>query len=186
MVKKESNGVWSWVVTIVITLAVALFVKYYIVGNYVVSGESMQPTFFNNDHLIVNRLAYSFSEPKRGDVIVFHAFNHMDFIKRVIGLPGDRIEYRNDNLYVNGKKVDEPYLNQYKRLYKPLTNDFNLLQLTGTNKVPKGKLWVMGDNRQNSEDSRSYAVGFVDMKQVVGKVDARYYPFGKVSLSFNK
>ncbi|MDV2583734.1 signal peptidase I, partial [Alkalibacillus haloalkaliphilus] len=78
------------------------------------------------DRMIVNKLSYNIGEPKRFDIIVFHAPEHKDYIKRVIGLPGDHIEYRNDTLYVNGKAYKEPYLNKYKEEVEdgPLTDDF--------------------------------------------------------------
>lgn len=168
---------WSWIKAIVIALIVVALVRQFIFSNYIVSGESMMPTLQNGNRLIVSKLDYTFGQPHRFDIIVFHATPTDDYVKRIIGLPGDRIQYQNDQLYVNGKAVPEPYLKAYKaNLPKgtDLTGNFTLKGYTGQTVVPKGKLWVMGDNRQNSEDSRYF--GFVDEKRVVGKVSFRYWP----------
>jgi signal peptidase I len=147
----------------------------------VVDGPSMMPTLQNNNRLIVNKVVYDFGQPHYGDIIIFHATPTQDFVKRVIGLPGDTIVYKNDQLYRNGKKVPEPYLTLYKkqRTSGAFTDDFSLIKLTGKLKVPKGKLWVMGDNRPISEDSRR--IGFIDENKVVGKVSLRYYPFSEIT-----
>ncbi|GGE44060.1 signal peptidase I [Pullulanibacillus camelliae] len=172
----------SWIKTIALALIIALVVRHFLFGNYVVQGKSMQPTFQDGNRLIVNKIDYDISKPKRFDVIVFHATKTDDYIKRVIGLPGDKIAYKHDVLYVNGQPVKEPYLEPYKKdlTTGQLTEDFTLKGKTGQTRVPKDKLWVMGDNRRVSEDSRYF--GFVDMKQVVGKVDLRYYPFDQTKL----
>lgn len=168
---------WSWIKAIVIALIVVALVRQFIFSNYIVSGESMMPTLQNGNRLIVSKLDYTFGKPHHFDIIVFHATPTDDYVKRIIGLPGDQIEYHNDQLYVNGKPVPEPYLKAYKaNLPKgtDLTGNFTLKGYTGKTVVPKGKLWVMGDNRQNSEDSRYF--GFVDERRVVGKVAFRYWP----------
>ncbi|WEG11004.1 signal peptidase I [Pullulanibacillus sp. KACC 23026] len=180
---------WSWVRALLIAILLAIIVRHFFLTNYVVDGISMMPNFQNNNRLIVNKMVYDFSSPHYGDVIIFHATPTEDYVKRVIGLPGDTIVYKNDQLYRNGKKISEPYLNQYKQKFEEenpgnyFTNNFSLQTEKSTNfvmRVPKGKLWVMGDNRSVSEDSRM--IGFVSMSQVVGKVSLRYYPFNELSL----
>jgi signal peptidase I, bacterial type len=168
---------WSWIKAIVIALIVVALVRQFVFSNYIVSGESMMPTLQNGNRLIVSKLDYTFGKPQRFDIIVFHATPTDDYVKRIIGLPGDRIAYQNDQLYVNGKPLPEPYLKAYKASLPKgtdLTGNFTIKGYTGQTVVPKGKLWVMGDNRQNSEDSRYF--GFVDEKRVVGKVAFRYWP----------
>ncbi|RYL93104.1 signal peptidase I [Sporolactobacillus sp. THM7-4] len=178
--------VWSWVKAFVVAVVVALFIRHFIFSNYIVRGESMMPTLQDGNRLIVNKIGYKISKPHRFDVIIFHATATDDYVKRVIGLPGDTISYQDDQLYINGKPVNEPYLRPYKKKLpggENLTENFNLKQQTGVSRVPKGKVWVMGDNRRNSVDSRIF--GFVDEKNIVGKVDIRYWPadeFGILNL----
>lgn len=169
--------IWGWIKAIAIAVIIALLIRNFIFSNYIVRGESMMPTLQDGNRLIVNKLDYSLGKPHRFDVIVFHATSTDDYVKRVIGLPGDTIQYKNDQLYVNGQKVAESYLKKYKSELpngQNLTENFNLKSLTGKSRVPKGKLWVMGDNRRNSEDSRYF--GFIDQHKVVGKVSLRYWP----------
>lgn len=164
-VKKET---WEWTKALLIALFCAGLIRYFLFAPIVVDGESMMPTLHNHDRLIINKVAYDIGKPHRFDIIVFHATPTKDFIKRVIGLPGDQIKYRNDTLYVNGKALPEPYLKAYKKKVQGnLTYNFSTT-------VPKGDLFVMGDNRRYSKDSR--IIGPVPIKKVVGKVDLQFWP----------
>ncbi len=109
-----------------------------------------------------------------------------DYVKRIIGLPGDHIEYKHDKLYINGQFVDEPYLEKYKKEIngRQLTGDFTLEELTKEKTVPPGYIFVVGDNRLGSWDSRHF--GFVKADTVVGKVDLRYWPIQEVQTNFFK
>lgn len=181
--KNKTNQPFAWFRAIGLALLVVILIRMFLIGNYIVDGPSMKPTLYDGDRLLVNKVNYAFAQPKRFDIIIFHAAKHEDYVKRVIGLPGDEIKYVNDRLYVNGKPLQEPYLAAYKRqmLSGQLTWDFSLKSLTGTTRVPKGKLWVMGDNRQKSIDSRTFF--FVREKDVIGKVNWRYWPikhFGRI------
>ncbi|MDN4075824.1 MULTISPECIES: signal peptidase I [Fictibacillus] len=173
---EDKSQLWDWIKAIGIALILALLIKKFLFEQYVVYGESMMPTIENGNRLIVNKLGYNLGKPKRFDLIVFHANAKEDYIKRVIGMPGERIAYQNDNLYINGKQIDEPYLNQYKKNITSgnLTGDFTLEEVTGQKVIPKGKVFVMGDNRLHSIDSRH--IGLVDMKKIVGEVNLRYWP----------
>ena len=184
--EKSKSEILSWIKAIGIAVIIAIIIRTFLFTNYVVDGPSMMPTLQNNNRLIVNKLVYDLGQPHYGDIIIFHATPTQDFVKRVIGLPGDTIVYKNDQLYRNGKKVPEPYLNVYKKQLTSgkFTKDFSLIKLTGKLKVPKGKLWVMGDNRPISEDSRM--IGFIDENKVVGKVSLRYYPFSEITYFNNK
>ncbi|WP_433750650.1 signal peptidase I [Falsibacillus pallidus] len=179
MEHRIKNEIYSWLKAIVLGLIIAMIVKVFLFSSYIVKGESMMPTLQDGNHMIINKVNYEFSQPNHGDIIIFHATPTKDYVKRVIGLPGDTIEYKNDQLYRNGKPVAEPYLDQYKKELESgfLTADFTLKALTGKTRVPKGKLWVMGDNRLISSDSRKPWIGFVDQKEVVGKVSFRLKPF---------
>ncbi|RYL93102.1 signal peptidase I [Sporolactobacillus sp. THM7-4] len=174
--KKKKSEAFAWIRAIGIAILVVIIVRTFIYGNYIVDGPSMQPALKSGDRLIVNKIDYKFSQPERFDIVIFHATRKDDYVKRVIGLPGDKIMYANDQLYINDKPVKEVFLKQYKNqlLSGQMTWDFKLKGLTGKTRVPKGELWVMGDNRQNSADSRVF--GFVRQSEVVGKVALRYWP----------
>ncbi|GAY75359.1 signal peptidase I [Sporolactobacillus inulinus] len=182
--KKKRSEAFAWIRALTLSVLIVILVRTFILGNYIVDGPSMNPTLYNGDRLIVNKLNYEFTHPKRFDVVIFHATKTDDYVKRVIGLPGDTIQYKNDQLYVNGKAVAEPFLDEEKRsmLVGQLTWDFSLKELTGKSRVPEGKLWVMGDNRQNSTDSRVPEIGFISEKKVVGKVDLRYWPINRFGI----
>ncbi|WP_027724613.1 signal peptidase I [Tuberibacillus calidus] len=180
--KKDKREAFEWLKALAIAVIIAIVIRSFIFTNYIVEGQSMMPTLQDGNRLIVNKIDYDITKPHRFDIIVFHATPTDDYVKRVIGLPGDSIEYKNDVLYINGKKVDEPYLKPYKEQLVSglLTENFTLKEITGVERVPKGKVFVMGDNRRNSVDSRRF--GFVDMNQIVGKVDLRYWPFSEFNM----
>lgn len=174
---KKKNELWEWTKALLIAVILAAVIRYFLFAPIVVDGLSMMPTLHNQDRMIVNKLAYVVGTPHRYDIIVFHAPEGKDYIKRVIGLPGDLIEYKNDTLYVNGKAVPEPYLDQYKKQLTdggPLTQSFNLKEVTGRDTVPPGQLFVMGDNRRFSKDSRH--IGTIPLSKVVGKTSIIYWP----------
>ncbi|PEJ60758.1 MULTISPECIES: signal peptidase I [unclassified Bacillus (in: firmicutes)] len=183
MLRKE---VFDWGKAIFIGIAIAFIVRTFLFSTYVVDGESMMPTLKNGNLLVINKFGYELSDIKRFDVIVFHANKQEDYVKRVIGLPGDSIEYKDDQLYINDKKWSEPFLNDYKSTLKgtPFTGDFNLNEITGKAKVPSGYVFVEGDNRPKSYDSRLF--GFVKIDKIVGKVDLLYWPLSNLNTNFNK
>lgn len=174
--EKKKSETWEWLKAIVIAVLLAGGIRYFIFAPIIVDGLSMMPTLHDHNRMIVNKLAYKIGEPHRFDIIVFHAEEGKDYIKRVIGLPGDHIEYKDDTLYVNGKAYKEPYLDEYKKqlMDGPLTESFTLEEITGEKTVPKGYLFVLGDNRRFSKDSRH--IGFIPMEKVVGKASIVYWP----------
>ncbi len=164
--KPKKSGCFRLFVDVLETLllSVILFVGINtITARIRVDGDSMDPTLLSGEYLIVNRLSYRFANPQRGDIIVFYPPPHPDeeYIKRVIGLPGDQVEVKGGHVYVNGQLLDEPYLQA--RTDTP-----------GIWKVPAGQLFVLGDNRDNSSDSREW--GTVAMDKVVGKAVLVYWP----------
>lgn len=147
-----------------LVLALVLFVTINLVSARVrVDGASMEPTLVSGEYVIVNRISYRLGSPKIGDIIVFHPppDPQEEYIKRIIGLPGDDVEVKNNAVYINGQRLDESYL-------KVTTN------YAGTWRVPAGQLFVLGDNRNNSEDSSKW--GTVPMEYVVGKAILVYWP----------
>lgn len=174
---KRKNELWEWTKALLIAVGLAVIIRYFLFAPIVVDGLSMMPTLHNGDRMIVNKLG----KPNRFDIVVFHAPEKKDYIKRVIGLPGDKIEYKNDVLYINGKAYKEPYLDKYKKITQgPLTEDFTLKDLIGRDTVPKGEIFVMGDNRRQSKDSR--IIGPVPLAKVIGDTKLIYWPMKDIRI----
>lgn len=173
---RKKNELWEWTKALMIAVLLAAVIRYFLFAPIVVDGLSMMPTLHDQDRMIVNKLSYQIGEPDRFDIIVFHAPEQKDYIKRVIGLPGDKVEYKNDTLYINGKAYEEPYLEEYKQqiIDGPLTEPFTLKEKIGRDTVPEGELFVMGDNRRYSKDSRH--IGTVPMEDVLGSTRIIYWP----------
>jgi signal peptidase I len=179
---KKKNELWEWAKALIIAVLLAAIIRYFLFAPIIVDGLSMMPTLHDHDRMIVNKLSYKIGEPDRFDIVVFHAPEGKDYIKRVIGLPGDKVEYRNDTLYINGKAIDEPYLDEYKKdvIDGPWTEPFTLKELTGQETVPEGELFVMGDNRRYSKDSRH--IGTVPMEKVLGNTSVIYWPLDEIKV----
>lgn len=175
---KNKRKIWGWAQPLLIGILLAFIIRSFIVIPIVVEGASMNTTLLDKDRMIVNKM----DEPERFDIIVFHATKNEDYIKRVIGLPGDRVEYKNDTLYINGNAYEEPYLKKQKEsVIGALTPDFTLKdtpvkQMT----VPEGELFVMGDNRRYSKDSRQ--IGSVPLEKVVGTTNIIYWPVKEMKI----
>ncbi|WP_064093731.1 signal peptidase I [Rossellomorea aquimaris] len=169
---KEKNEWWEWMKALLIAVGLAAIIRYFLFAPIVVDGLSMMPTLHNGDRMIVSKLG----EPERFDIVVFHAPEEKDYIKRVIGLPGDKVEYKNDTLYINGKAMKEEYLQEYKDQLSdgPLTEDFTLNDIIDKETVPEGEIFVMGDNRRFSKDSRH--IGTVSLDEVIGDTKVIYWP----------
>ncbi|MGX7243460.1 signal peptidase I [Enterococcus quebecensis] len=162
-----------------IGLAVVLvLLREFVFTPVVVKGHSMDPTLADGERVI----ALKNTEINRFDIVTFPAPDEpkKSYIKRVIGLPGDTIEYKKDVLYINGKEVKEPYLDKFKSEVTdglPLTYDFTLNEVTGEKKVPKGEYFVMGDNRRNSKDGRM--IGFISKDNISGDVKFVLWPLNR-------
>lgn len=136
-----------------------------LVGRYRIDGNSMNPTLFNGEYLIISNFAYQLDEPQRGDIIVFrHPSSDLNLIKRVIGLPGDTIEVQNGEVRVNGQLISEPYIQA-----SPTYNSSWV--------VPEGQFFVLGDNRNNSSDSHAW--GYLPEDHILGKALLVYWPPSK-------
>lgn len=175
MEEQKKNQSWQdtasdWLVSIIIAVVVAFGIRTFLVEPYMVSGPSMRETLQDKERLIVNKLVYYTRAPKRGEIIVFKypSDTTRDFIKRVIAVGGDTIEIKDGKTYVNGEKLDESYIREPFHTNYPKTT------------IPEGHIFVMGDNRNNSEDSRFLDVGFVDLSLVKGKASVIFWPLDKI------
>jgi len=169
---KRRSGLMKALVDILETLiwAVVLFVLINLVTARVrVDGSSMLPTLTNEERVIVNKLAYRLGEPERGDIIVFYfpVDPSQEFIKRVIGLPGDQVSIHKGDILINGQRLEEPYLDARIRYEGDWT-------------VAEGQLFVLGDNRNNSLDSHNW--GTVPFDYVIGKALFIYWPFNTLGM----
>lgn len=163
-----NEEVKDWIISILIAVVLAFFIRYFIVELYMVEGPSMRPTLVSGERLVVNKFLYRFKAPERGEVVVFRYPRDpsRDFIKRVIGVPGDTIEIQDGQVFRNGQLLDEPYILERTRGSYPAA------------KVPEGHIFAMGDNRNNSEDSRFKGVGFVPYELIKGKAMVVFWPIG--------
>ncbi|MGM9924015.1 MAG: signal peptidase I [Bacillus sp. (in: firmicutes)] len=184
MSESNKSAFFEWVKAGILAIILFFFIHTFLFSDYGVKGISMRPTLEDGDRLIVNQIGYEFGDISRFDVIIFHAGGDEDYVKRVIGLPGDTIQYKDDRLFINGEICPEPYVHHEEQHLPGLkeTGDFTLSELTGVEKVPADSLFVMGDNRLNSLDSRHF--GFVSIDDVVGKVSVRYWPLEKFDIKF--
>lgn len=175
----EKSEVISWIKTIVFAVVLSVGIRVFLFTPVSVEGASMMPTFENEEKVIVNIIGPALSDYNRFDVIVFKAPSGKNYIKRIIGLPGDRVEYHDDELFINGEKFDEPYLetNRAELLDSgDLTGDFTLQDTLDEEVVPEGHYFVLGDNRRYSSDSRDIRVGFVAQEKILGTVPVVVWP----------
>lgn len=164
----------GWIRDILIAVAIAAVILAFF-KPIIIQQQSMEPNFYSGDYVITSRQAYNlFGDPQRGDIIVFKSDLYTDegeaknLIKRIIGLPGDTVEIIDGEVYLNGEMLNEEYIKE-----PGLSGEMEAVT------VPEGELFVMGDNRRVSQDSRSGAVGTISQNTIVGKVVVRVYPFSQ-------
>ena len=168
--------IWSWIWSFIVAFIIVGGVYFFLGRPFTVSGASMYPTLHNGDRMVLSKVG----DIHRFDVVILKAPDeNVEYIKRVIGMPGDTVEMRSGVLYINGKKVDQPFINT-EALAKQTVfmDDFTLESLTGESKVPEGKYFVLGDNRGVSKDSRM--IGFIDRSAIEGKAVFTIWPFGRI------
>lgn len=191
--KKILREIRSWVIMILCAFILAFFIESEVVAKVTVNQSSMENTLFADQQLLVNVFSYKFGSPKRGDIIIFFPeeengsimdkFNryidgyvelftreekHERYVKRVIGVEGDEVDIQDGSVYINGERLEEPYVNG-----RTEPKGYKLPCVVGKNEI-----FVMGDHRTVSEDSRSF--GPINIKQVEGKAFFRIYPFNKM------
>jgi signal peptidase I len=178
------KAIREWVTVVGVALVIAFLVRGFALQQFYISGPSMESTMFQDNRVLVNKLSYRLHDIHRGDVVVFDrvttdgvAVQHDDLIKRVIGLAGDTISISNCVVSVNGKTIDEPYLNDYDLAQSNLDERCRVPELPVTT-VESGHLFVMGDNRPQSFDSRMF--GTIDKSLVIGRAFVIIWPLGSV------
>lgn len=161
---------------LVIAVVLALFIITFIAQSFLVQGSSMVPTLHDGERLLVDKLTWRFRQPRRGEIVVFKypSDPSRKFIKRIIGIPGDTILLKEGKVYVNGKLLEESYVNgpTFGAFYRDW----------GPIEVKEGHYFVLGDNRTNSDDSRYEDVGLVARNLLVGRALLRYWPVSRVSI----
>ena len=176
------KAIREWVTVVGVALVIAFLVRGFALQQFYISGPSMESTMFQNNRVLVNKISYRLHDIHRGDVVVFDrvttdgvAVQHDDLIKRVIGLAGDKVSISKCVVSVNGKSIDEPYLNDYDLAQTNLDDRCRIPEMAVTT-VDSGHLFVMGDNRPQSFDSRMF--GTIDEKLVVGRAFVIIWPIG--------
>lgn len=172
VVRKKKNPLTEWLIVVVVAIAAAFLVRAFVVQQFAVSGHSMDTTLHDTDRVLVNKLSYRLHDPNRGDVVVLeqnpNGPGERDLIKRVIALPGETFEYRDCVTYINGRKLDEPYLDS------TIVTAGNCGASYPATLIASGKVFVMGDNRPGSGDSRAF--GAIDEKLIVGRAFVVIWP----------
>ena len=166
--KKEKNEWLEWFKAIMIAILIALFLRSFIFATSIVEGESMEPTIEDGERLIFNKIVYIIDEPKRGDVIIIQQIDK-NYVKRVIALPGETIEIKNNELYINGEKYIQSFLSEEASMK---TGSFGPID------VPVDSYFVMGDNRAISKDSRN-GLGYIQKDEIIGRSEVIIYPFNE-------
>lgn len=165
----------KWLQAIFLAGGIVLFIRFFILIPINVTGDSMSPTLKPDTYVVYEPL----SAVKHFDIVLFHDNHGESYIKRVVGLPGDSITYRDDHLYINEVVVEEPYLEPLRHSDQVLTPDFTLQAVTGLTTIPEDSYFVLGDNRPRSQDSRMF--GFVPIDAIDGKIRLIIYPFDELA-----
>ena len=176
--RSQLRAVWEWVFVVVIAIGAAMLIRLFLFQQYYIDGPSMQTTLMPQDRVLVNKMSYKLHDIHRGDVIVFdrvtNQVQHDDLIKRVLGLPGETLEIRSCIVYINGVQVDEPYLNpEQTSQIEPSARCGSHTDMAPI-EVPEDMVFVMGDNRMQSFDSRDF--GPIDTDKVRGRAFVVIWP----------
>jgi len=175
LLKEAFIFLWEIIKVVIISLIIILPVRYFVIQPFYVKGASMEPNYYDHEYLIINEISYYFTEPERGEVVVFKYPNNLKeyFIKRIIGLPGERVEISNGQIkiynqdHLQGMVLDEGYLDAWQQT----TSNKNV-------QLKDGEYYMLGDNRLSSLDSRSF--GPVKEKHLIGKVLFRGWPISRI------
>jgi signal peptidase I len=177
IVKKTLGVVWDFLESITFALAIFVVVYLFLFQPSVVLGTSSYPTIRPEDKVISEKISYLLHPPQRGDFVILQSpvNNDVDFVKRIVGLPGERLKILNGNVYINGDILDEPYLQA-----GVFTDSKSYLSENQEIEIPMGQFFVMGDNREHSSDSRDF--GPVPQGNIVGHVVFRFWPLDRTGV----
>lgn len=174
-IKRALGAFFDFLQGIVVVLAILVMVYLFIMSPQEINGASMEPNFHNGEFILTNKVLYKFRQPQRGDVVIFKspANKEIDYIKRIIGLPGDTVMVKDNSFYVNGQKVSEPYLAADTPIFggSYLAEGQSIV-------VPPGSYFMAGDNRAHSSDSREF--GPIAETDFIGTAIFRYWPFSQM------
>ena len=166
MTKTRGNTSWlDWIKAIFIAIIAVLLLRSFVLTTSIVEGDSMSPALEDGEKIVFNKLVYMLSEPKRGDIVIIQ-HSDKNYVKRIIGLPGETIEVFNHELYINEEKYGNTFVDEYN---EKLTADF------GPHHIPHDSYFVIGDNRAISLDSRN-GLGYIKKSEVIGKSEFIIYP----------
>lgn len=164
---------------VIISLAIIIPVRYFLIQPFYVKGMSMEPNFHDHEYLIIDEISYRFNEPKRGDIVIFRYPKDPQeyFIKRIIGLPGEKVEIKDGEVYIYNKNFPSGVVLEEKYLPAGLKTDRN--SLLSTAEMDQDEYFVLGDNRGSSKDSRTF--GPVERSFIIGRVAFRGWPLNRVT-----
>lgn len=179
MIKSFFSFIFELLKIVVISLVIIIPIRYFLVQPFYVKGASMEPTFYDHEYLIVDEITYRLHQPERGDVVVFrYPRNPQEyFIKRVIGLPGEKVQIKDNNIFIFNKEhpdgfmLDENYIPAEVKTYSLVEDAISL---------ENNEYYVLGDNRNSSKDSRSF--GPVNKSFIIGRVLFRGWPFNRINV----
>ncbi|MFD1361522.1 signal peptidase I [Lentibacillus salinarum] len=167
-----NNRLMEWVKAILIALLIAFLIRSFILVTSIVDGKSMEPTLEDGEIVLFNKFTYLFNDPARGDIVIINR-PRKNYVKRIIGLPGETIEVRNQTLLINGEKYEQVFMTHDAQTE---TGQFGPVQ------VPENRYFVMGDNRMLSKDSRN-GLGFISEENIAGKSEFIIFPINEWSMT---
>lgn len=176
-IKRIIAAFFDFLQGIVVLAAIFVMIYLFILSPQEISGSSMEPNFFDKEYILTYKVEYKLNEPQRGDVVIFKSPKNkeIDYIKRIIGLPGERVLLKNSTFYINGQPIREPYLP--KGLY---VFSGSYLPENSERVIPEGQYFVVGDNRPHSSDSREF--GPIAKEEFIGKAFFRYWPLDRAGI----
>lgn len=166
-------AIFDFVKTVATIVILAIVIRVFVIQPYIVEGQSMEQSFQNNDYLITEKISFRFREPQRGEVVIFHPPDNpsVNYIKRIVGLPEDKVEVKDGSVFVNDEKIYEPYLKSNEETLSPKNNDYVYT-------LKEGEYFVFGDNRNHSRDSRE--IGAIPEENIVSRVWFRLLPINNL------